>query len=74
MYTSETYLSVVSHVDDSDGDNFASREFARVPSSGGSLYYTNGESSDTVWPSMYIVMCSVQYVYLKSLVNAYIYT
>ena len=53
MYTSETYLSIVSHVDDSDGDNFASREFARV-SSEGNLYYTNGESSDTVWPSTYM--------------------
>ena len=48
------YLSVVLHVDDNDGDSFASQEFARVPSSGGSLYYTNGESSDTVWPSMYV--------------------
>ena len=54
MDTSETYLSVVSHVGNHDDDNFTSREFARVPSSGGNLYYTNCESSDTVWPGTYV--------------------
>ena len=43
----------IPHVDDDDG-NISSPEFGRVPPSGGNLYYTNGESSDTVWPGMYV--------------------
>ena len=54
MYTSETYLSVVLHLDDHDGNSLVSLEFARVPSPGSNLYYTNNESSDTVWPSMFM--------------------
>ena len=56
--TLETYVSVVSHVDDRDFSNFTSQEFARLPPSGGNLYYTNGESSDTVWPGM-CILCAV---------------
>ena len=45
-------LLYIPHADDDYG-NITSQEFARLSPSDDNLYYTNGESSDTVWPGMH---------------------
>ena len=51
MPLSDYHISL-SHLD--DNGTFTSQEFAMLPTSGGSLHYTNGESPDTVWPGIYV--------------------